>query len=574
MFIKRNWVEILVFGAILAVLLVCNAPGMTWINTDSDGAHYIYSAKYTAVAHNTSAPLFLLIGKLFLLIPLGTEAWRMGLISVLATTIACIFIYKVVYLKLQEWRVSQMVLRNKRIRSVVLRARIYSLIAAVLYGGSALVISQSTIIETYALSTMLSVIAYYACLQRRWVWASVTMGLMLAIHPLFFLFTWFVLFIAYKELRNIKLFGITIAFVVFYAYIPISKMFGESSDMWGNTSLSGFFRNNFGTMWMLAGTLSLWDIPKRFIDTVLIYIVSMGLGSVVLIWYYIKKRTVKDVTLWMVVLPVFYFIVNLSAETYVYMIPAIAFGAIAVGVAMSKVKPVVMYSTALIAVALMGFNANYLDIGRTLDPNLSAQRYFDEELDKIPDGEILLAGGWTWAIVPLYNRENNRNIIPICTDVLPSDEYLDIIEANGVKLTRTDSKKNLDQQWLVAKSIVEQNDNVWMAKETIPSEFQYEIVPAQENMYLVERWIGYEKQPEIAWKPSNPYHYITGALEVSEWKFIIYSNINARFAIMCAVYAIAAYWLALKLFRKKDKGHGEVPVETEAEADGTRTSDS
>jgi len=42
MFIKRNWVEILVFGAILAVLLVCNAPGMTWINTDSDGAHYIY----------------------------------------------------------------------------------------------------------------------------------------------------------------------------------------------------------------------------------------------------------------------------------------------------------------------------------------------------------------------------------------------------------------------------------------------------------------------------------------------------------------------------------------------------
>ncbi len=121
---------------------------------------------------------------------------------------------------------------------------------------------------------------------------------------------------------------------------------------------------------------------------------------------------------------------------------------------------------------------------------------------------------------------------------MPSDEYLDIIEANGVKLTRTDSKKNLDQQWLVAKSIVEQNDNVWMAKETIPSEFQYEIVPAQENMYLVERWIGYEKQPEIAWKPSNPYHYITGALEVSEWKFIIYSNINARIAIMCAVYAI------------------------------------
>ena len=95
-FIKKYWPEIIVVGIIFANLLNCLAPDLTWMNTDSDGPHYILSAKYMQVAHNTSAPLYLLLGRLFLFIPIGTDAWRMGLISVLATTGGATFVYLIV----------------------------------------------------------------------------------------------------------------------------------------------------------------------------------------------------------------------------------------------------------------------------------------------------------------------------------------------------------------------------------------------------------------------------------------------------------------------------------------------
>lgn len=528
---KKYWAEILVFGLIFAVLLNDNLPGMTWINTDSDGAHYILSAKYMGVAHNTSAPLFLLLGRLFLFLPFGTDAWRMGLISVLSTTIAVVIIYRIVrhYLS-NKW---------------------YALTASLIYGGSALVISQSTIIETYALSTCLALAAYYFAIQKRFVWASVMLGLMLAIHPLFFLMTWFVLFIAHRELRNWKLILLAFSFAAFYAYIPISKQFGYQVEMWGNESIYGFLRNNFGTMWMLAGGLSLYDIPKRILDTIAILGVSMGLGLVVLVWYFIKQRTLRSSLLWLFVIPVFYFIINLSAETYVYMIPAIAFGSIAVAIALTKLHRIILYATLIVSIILLSINAWYFDIGRTLDPNLSAQKYYDEELPKLKDGDIFLGGGWTWAIVYLYNKETGSNIQAVCTDVLPSDEYLDMLEAKGIKLTRTDSQSFIDKQWLVAKTIAEQNPNVYIAKEINPARLEYEIVPALENIDLINRWLGYEAQTVVAWKPSNPYAFISGALEVSEWKFILWTNHNARFAIIWMIYGFGFYWFLEKIFKRK-----------------------
>lgn len=529
--VKWYYPEIIVFMAIFGVLLICNLPGMTWINTDSDGAHYILSAKYMGVAHNTSAPLYLLLGRLFLFIPLGSDAWRMGLISVLATTICAIYIYKSV--------------RHHHDN------RLYALIASLIYGGSALVISQSTIIETYALSTMLMVMSYYYSLQSRWLLTSVLIGMVAAIHPLFFVMAWIVLVVANKELRNKKYVVVSFSFIIFYLYIPITKALSDVPAMWGNSSFAGFFQNNFGTMWMLAGGLSLYDLPKRIIDTISILSVSMGLGIVCVVVYAVMKRTWRNALLWLFLIPVVYFVINLSAETYVYMIPSIAFGAIITGIVLSKLNRKIVYATGLVAVILFVYNANYFDIGRTLDPNLSAQRFYDEELPKVRDGDIYMGSGWTWAIVYLYNKEENRNIIPVCTDILPSKEYRDMLSEKGINYIPTDSDSMIDKQWAVAKSIVELNDNVWIAKETIPSEFQYEIVPARDNLYLIDRWLGYEITPQIAWKPSNPYAYITGALEVSEWKFILKTNHNVRFAIVWCVYALGFYWLTERLFRRK-----------------------
>ena len=533
--IKKYWIELLVFLAIATVLLTCMSPQITWMNTDSDGAHYILASKYMTTAHNTSAPLYLLLGRLFHFLPFGTDAWKMGLISVIGTLIAVSFIYLIVRKLLSD---------NPKVRW-------YAIIASILYGSSALVISQSTIIETYPLVTGILLGAYYFILQKRWYMTSIFIGIGMAIHPLLSGLIWLIYFIAHKELRKWKPFLITFSFALFYLYIPIVGIINPNEHMWNNTSIDGFFRGNFGTLFMLSGGLSMWDLPKRIIDTLLILGISLGLGLVLSIWQFAKTHRLRYELMWLMLIPTLYFTTNLSAETYVYLIMAVAFGSIVSAIALSKIRWQYAMATLLIALGLWGFNANYLDIGRTLDPEMSAMKFYNEELSKIPDGEIYMGGGWTWAMVFLYNREEGRNIIPICTDTLPSDKYLDILESQGIKLTRYPDTSYITKEGSIAVSIAEQNEHVWISKVVKPEVYQYEIVPAKDNIDYIGRWIGQELTPSWQFKPSNPYKYITGQLEVVEWHHILMSNKNAVFVIFCGLCGYTVFWVFTGGFRRK-----------------------
>jgi hypothetical protein len=538
-FIKRYWLEISVVGIIFAVLLNDNLPSLTWMNTDSDGAHYLLAAKYLYPSHNTSAPLFLLLGHMFLWIPFGSESWRLGLIMVLSTTVACILIYLIV---------RRLLLENKK-------ARWYALIAMLTYGGSALVISQSTIVDTYALDTMLMLLAYYLCLKRNWVWASVAIGLLWAIHTLFAWMIWFVLFIMYKEMRNIVLVVITLSFLLFYLYIPITVAINHPPNMWNNETFGGFFQSSFSVFAILTGGLSVWDFPKRILDTIGILGVSLGFGIIAIIWYFIKTRKRShNGLLWLLLIPIAWFVTNLAAETYVYLIMAVAFGAIVMALGLSKMRIGWALVTAIVAVGFLVFNANYFDIGRTEDSEMSAIKFYKEELPKIPDGQYFMGGAWNWAMVYLYNKEEGRNIIPISTDSLPAENYLDVLEKQGIKFERN-NLLYLDKQITLELSVTKLNEGVWIAKETKPEVYQYTIEKARGNETYIGKWLN---QPMIVtwkWKPSNPYKYISGALEVAEWNRILFSNWNVRFFVDIAFLGLILNWLMWKLpfFGKLDK---------------------
>lgn len=478
----------------------------------------------------------------------------MGLMSVLGTMGSLVFIYLIVRYLLRD---------NPK-------ARLYALVSALVFGGSALVISQSTIIETYTLATMCGVGAYYFALKQKWVWASVMLGLGLAVHPFLAFIVWAVLFVAFKELRNWRRYGLTILFFSFYLYIPIVKLLGNDIGMWGNTTTGGFLEGTLGMVLMHTGGLSVWDFPKRAIDTILILLISFGLGVVPLVWHFIKAKHWKYHLLWLVLIPIVYFATDIGQQTYVYMLPSIAFGSIAIGVGLSKMRKQWAFATLGVAIVLLGFNGWYFNIQR-LDPEMSAMKFYND-LDKIPNGDKFLGGGWTWAMVWVYNKEEGRNILPISTDALPSDEYVEILREKGIRVVDTynmtpfhpktseefeaakkqidDSKGYITKQGERAVSVAVYNEGVWIAKETKPEVYQYEIVPAKGNEDYIGRWIGQEIVPEWKWKPSNPYLFISGALEVREWHHILWSN---RSMLHIAFYAMLGYgliWLVLARLRK------------------------
>ncbi len=543
--LKKYWIELLVFGAIFGIVLADVAPGWTWMSTDSDGAHYTLAAKYLTTAHHMSAPLYLLIGHVFLQLPFGTEAWRMGLISMLASVGTAVFIYLIVRHLLKD---------NPK-------ARWYAIVSILVFGGSVLVISQSTIVETYTLATMCGVGAYYFALEKKWVWASVILGMGLAVHPFLAFIAWAVLFIAYKEMRNWRRYIITIAFFIFYLYIPIVSQINPNNNMWGNETSGGFFGGTWGMVMMLTGGLSVWDMPKRAIDTLLILVVSFGLGIVPLVWHFIKGKSWRSSLLWLILIPVIYFAICLSAETYVYMVVAVAFGSIAVGLGLSKLNKKWLCSVGLVAIVLLGYNAHYFDIGTNLDPEMSAMKFYNEELPKIPDGDKFLGGGWTWAMVYLYNKEEGRNIIPISIDALPDKNYWAVLDKMGIKYDRNLLPKEFNFSYItvqgeLALSIAENNEGVWIAKETKPEVYQYVIEPAKGNEAYIGRWIGEEIQPGTwQWKPSNPWEYVSGQLEVAEWYHTLWSSRNAFFLISLIIYGFGMAWVVIKYWKKKHKSH-------------------
>lgn len=529
-FLKTYYPEIIVFGVILTILLIDAAPAFTWMNTDSDGVHYIYSAKYFYPAHKGSVPLYLLLGHVFLWIPFGTEFWRMALISVFSGLVACIFIYLIIRMKVQN--------------------RYYGLIGALIYGGSALAISQNTIVESYPLVTCVCLAIYYFCLKEKWLTASILIGVAGAIHPTAMLVI-VPMLIAYKPLRSWKRLGIMALFILFYLYIPITN---RPPYMWNTPNsegMLGFLNDSTSTATMLSGGLAIMDLPKRFLDAAGLFLLNVAvIGIIPLIFAFKNRNWWKTLLFWLVVIPTGYYIINLAPQTYVYVQPSIAFGAIAIGIGLTKVNRKLVLATASCAIILLGFNGYYFDIGKNLDPNLSATKYYYEELPKVKDGEILMPQyGWEWAAIYLYNANENRQIVPVCVDTLISPDYQKMLTEQGVKFDDNYDIDRLRRQNHIALSIVESNDNVWTTQGTDIATYGCEVVLAKGNNDLFYK-IPTEPPGQWHFSPSNPYDIITGSIEVGEWKFITLSNHNAFFFMSLLIYAFGLAYFLIKLGKR------------------------
>jgi len=534
-FIKKYWLEILVIGVIFGVLLTCCAPDKTWINTDSDGIHYTYSSEWLYPSHKGSAPLYLLLGNLFLRIPIGTEFWRMALISVIAGTIASLFIMLIIKQKTgNKW---------------------YSIIGALIYGGSALAISQNTIVEAYPLVTCVALGVYFFCLKNKWLTASILIGVAGAIHPTSMLVI-IPMLIAYKELRTWRRLGVMAIFVLFYLYVPITNRppyMWESANSTGG--ILGFVKDSIDTAIMLTGKLAIYDVPKRVFDTIGLVLLNVAIIGIIPLIYAFKngKGWYKNVLFWMVAIPTIYYFGDIAPQTYVYMQPSIAFGAIAIGIGLSKMnKKWITVATASCAVILLSFNANYFDIGRTLDPNLSATEYYEVELDKVPDGQILMPYyGWEWAAIYRYNKENNRNIIPVCIDTLSSPTYQQMMMEMGVKFGDNNDKDRLIRQNYIALSVVDLNENVWTTLTTDDKTYGCKVVLAKGNDEFVQKISLIIPAGQWHWKPTNPYGIITGSVEISEWKFITMSNHNVLYISLVIMIVYLLVKMAERMMVKK-----------------------
>lgn len=561
--LKQYWAEIIVFTAIFGVFLLDLAPNMTWINTNSDGVHLTYAAKYLYPAHKGSAPIYLLLGHLALYFPIGTDFWRMGLLSAIPAGISAILIYLTIRKLIPE------------------KSKWYAIIGSLVYGGSALVISQATIVKYYSLVTMVGLLAYLLCLNKKWVWASIMLGVAGAIHPISMFFI-LPIFIKYRELRSWKNIAISASFILFYLYVPITN---RPPYMWEESNskgLFGFIKDTGQTAMMLTGALSIWDLPKRILDTGAILLLSWSAGIIGILYYLWKDRIgkwYKDVVLWVMGLSIIYFATDLAPQTYVYLLPGVAFGCIAIGIGFSRADKVSAYLICIIAIIMLGVNANYFDIGRTLDKNLSATEFYEKELSKVPNsGIVLTKQAWEWAMIYPYNKATGKELVPVLSQNLSNEDYINTVQEMGVKLVdpspgldpnTTTGLVLLEKQNVVTTSVLNLNDNLWISYPTDKRSYGAAIVQISdkgthwnsvENIAFAEKVLLQPVTDElmanttkVKWNISNPYDFITGAIELSDWQLVTWSSYNCLVFGMLAVIGGIPCWILWQIVVKKKK---------------------
>ena len=136
-----------VFTILAVVYLRTIAPGLTWANGGSDGGDLITAAATGGVAHPTGYPLYLLLARLFQLLPVGSLAFRTNLMSALAMALA-------------GGLVCHLVLRARPYVNIYL-LWIGGMAAGLAFGLAPLVWSQAVITEVYALQALLVVILFH-----------------------------------------------------------------------------------------------------------------------------------------------------------------------------------------------------------------------------------------------------------------------------------------------------------------------------------------------------------------------------------------------------------------------------
>ena len=245
---------ILVLGATYSLTI---APGVTWAHFSADGGDLISAAATGGVPHPSGYPLYLILARLFQLLPVGNLAFRTNLLSALSTILTALLLY--MYLLHQ--------LRDRP------SAQFTSCLAALTYGLAPFVWGQALVTEVYALHGLLLMLCIYVVSlenprisewMRGFVFGIAATNHLTAImmFPLLALGSDGKLFDSIPVLLKRAL-GVAVGLSL-YLLLPVRAYFDPPIN-WGDAStLDGFF-------WLISGqiyhqypfSLSLADVVQR-----------------------------------------------------------------------------------------------------------------------------------------------------------------------------------------------------------------------------------------------------------------------------------------------------------------------
>jgi hypothetical protein len=221
--VKFFKIPLILFCSFFLLYVLTLSPSVTF----EDSGELITAIHNSAIAHPSGYPTYTVIGKIFTMIPSGSIAWNVNLMSAFFGALTCMMIYIVC--------------------KSIIKGKTASILAACLLGVSPYFWAESIVAEVYTLTTFLFLLLIYLSFiyyknrnTKNLYLFFFVYGLALTNHiTIITFFPVFLIFIFLKNLKTIRLKTVFICLILFllglipYIYLPLRSIQNPILD-WGN----------------------------------------------------------------------------------------------------------------------------------------------------------------------------------------------------------------------------------------------------------------------------------------------------------------------------------------------------
>lgn len=385
---------------VLTILSFCYYAGLsaknyTWTFASGDSGSWLASAKMWFVPQAFGSPLYITLAKLVTnndstTLPIALTVF----LSIIPATITILFIYIIV-------------------KKLTNNISIASLCALILL-GSAVFLTQSTVVEEYTLATMFLTIAFYCFIINKKQLTALFLGLGLAVHivilPIAIL--WFI-----SQYKHWRKWTKTIPTFVATGILPyglILWLMSTDAPRLFAGGLSWEAINSYLGGTYVVGSLALIETPERLGALIAFLLMSFGLSWIAVVKGFMKPRDNYIVLIIMTIaFPIWYYVTCLHSSTWTYLTFASPFLVIVAGIGLNRLNNKHFRAICIGTGILIILNTVLLNADKITTLNPVADEFL-QEIMKVPDGSAVISTRYAHrGFATYYAYALEKDFVPI-----------------------------------------------------------------------------------------------------------------------------------------------------------------
>ena len=400
----------------------------SWIFVSGDSGDWLAASIDWFVPQPLGSPFFILLGHFLNLFPGDLIIKMTLLLSCLPSAITVALVYLI----------------TKRLTN---RIGISVIASLVLLGGT-IFMTQSTILEQYALSVMFVVLAFYLYLLDKKYWTAIVLALGMCTHIVIVVIAFLWLMVERKSWRNwVKPLAVFIPITMaFYSLIPILMWLETPPYIAGYLNWHSYSTYNTATANVIIGNVSIFDLPEQLALALAMLIASIGL-AIVPITYALKKPVGRP--LWIMAVTIlfalWYHITNLDRSTWTFMSFGLPFMCVLSGIGLSYLPRIHRQLVTSSACLLILLNGVFLNANLLVNDYPEAEQtlaYYQE----MPQDSVIVVNRGHYSLCIYYARALGRvDLIPLIYLVPEGDLWPDY---NNWMKENYNAKGNTTIEWV------------------------------------------------------------------------------------------------------------------------------